>query len=198
MAVYGMNGAGKSSFVDAVEYAVGAGRIGHLAHEYSGKHQEKAVLNTHGPKDRKTEVGLTFKDDSEFTIEIRPDGSTVSSGTDAGAMRAWNYRRTILRQDEVASFIHDTKGGKYSALLPLLGLHEMEVAAQNLRQLARTIENHSKLKEIKAILRQVDAKRKEVFGPDTDEHMLQKIEDLHASYCADKAARRMGRHAATN
>ena len=32
MAVYGMNGAGKSSFVDAVEYAVGAGRIGHLAH----------------------------------------------------------------------------------------------------------------------------------------------------------------------
>ena len=32
--------------------------------------------------------------------------------------------------DEVAAFIHDTKGGKYSALLPLLGLHEMEVAAR--------------------------------------------------------------------
>ena len=192
MAVYGMNGAGKSSFVDAVEYALGAGRIGHLAHEYSGKHQEKAVLNTHKPKDRKTGVGIKFKDGSELKIEIRQDGSTVSSGTGAGTIGAWNYRRTILRQDEVSAFIHDTKGGKYSALLPLLGLHEMDVAAENLRQLARTVENQSKLKETKAILGQVEARRKEVFGTDSDEQMLKKIEDLHGSYCADKAATKDG------
>ena len=35
MVVYGENGSGKSSFVDAVEYLLQGGKIGHLAHEYS-------------------------------------------------------------------------------------------------------------------------------------------------------------------
>ena len=60
-------------------------------------------------------------------------------------MHTWDYRRIVLRQDEVAEFIRDTKGGKYSALLPLLGLHQVEVAAENLRQLAKSIEEQSKL-----------------------------------------------------
>ena len=64
MVVYGGTGSGKSSFVDAIEYVLNDGKITHLAHEYSGKRQEKGVLNTHKPQDRKTEVGIKFKDDS--------------------------------------------------------------------------------------------------------------------------------------
>jgi chromosome segregation ATPase len=45
--VYGPNGSGKSSFVDAVEYVLEGGRIGHLSHEYSGRKQEKGIINTH-------------------------------------------------------------------------------------------------------------------------------------------------------
>ena len=62
MVVYGENGSGKSSFVDAIEYVLNDGRIMHLAHEYSGKHQERGVLNTHKPQDRKAEVRIKFKD----------------------------------------------------------------------------------------------------------------------------------------
>ena len=65
-------------------------------------------------------------------------------------MATWDYQRTILRQDEVANFIHDTKGGKYSTLLPLLGLNKMEVAAENLRQLAKVVENESSLEKTKS------------------------------------------------
>ncbi|MDO8700505.1 MAG: AAA family ATPase, partial [Deltaproteobacteria bacterium] len=36
LVVYGANGSGKSSFVDAVEYVLNDGKIGHLSHEYSG------------------------------------------------------------------------------------------------------------------------------------------------------------------
>lgn len=187
MVVYGVNASGKSSFVDAIEYVLNGGRISHLSHEYSGRHQENAVLNTHKPKDRKTEVLIKFRDDSELKTEITEDGSARSSGAMAVAMAAWDYRRTVLRQDEVAAFIHDTKGGKYSALLPLLGLHEMEVAAENLRQVAKRIESLSGLNEIKAAIRQVDAKRKEAFGTDTDAEILKKIESVHVQYCADKA-----------
>jgi len=58
MVIYGVNGSGKSSFVDAVEYVLNDGRVGHLANEYSGKRQEKAIPNTHKPKGRKTELRI--------------------------------------------------------------------------------------------------------------------------------------------
>jgi hypothetical protein len=123
-----------------------AGKIGHLSHEYSGKHQERAIPNTHRPKGRKTELGIEFGNDSELKIEIRSDGSPAKSGDAVMAMNNWEYRCTVLRQDEVAAFINDTKGGKYSALLPLLGLHELEILAENLGQLAKVVQQESKFK----------------------------------------------------
>lgn len=185
MVIYGENGSGKSSFVDAIEYVLNEGRISHLAHEYSGKHQEKAVPNTHKPQDRKTGLKIAFKDGSGLETEIKPSGISITSGA-VEDMKSWDYRRTVLRQDEVSAFIHNTKGGKYSALLPLLGLHQMELAAENLRQLARTIEQQSKLRETKAVLKEVEATRKVAFAGNSDEKILKNIEDLHAKYCADK------------
>ncbi len=187
MVIYGENGSGKSSFVDAVEYVLNDGRISHLAHEYSGKHQEKAVPNTHKPKDRNARLTIAFKDGSKLEIEIEPDGTHVKSGTDNADIKGWDYRRTVLRQDEVSAFIHNTKGGKYSALLPLLGLHQMELAAENLRQLARTVEQQSKLREIKAVLKEVEATRKAAFDGELDEQILKIIESLHTTYCPHKS-----------
>jgi hypothetical protein len=188
MVVYGENGSGKSSFVDAVEYVLNGGKIKHLAHEYSGKRQEKAIPNTHMPEGEKTALSIKFKDDSELLVEIKPDGSSKSSGAEAIAMGTWDYQRTVLRQDELAAFICHTKGEKYSALLPLLGLQPMEVAAENLRQLAKSIEQQPKITEVKAALRQVETKRKATFGADSDEDILKKIEGLHSQYCAGEVA----------
>lgn len=188
MVVYGVNGSGKSCFVDAIEYVLNGGRIGHLAHEYSGKHQERAIPNTHKPQGRKTELKIRFKDDSELKIEIMQNGSWTSSGAEAVAMSTWDYWRTVLRQLEVAAFIHETKGGKYSALLPLLGLDQMEIAAENLRKLAKTVEQHSKLNETKVTLKQVETKRKTIFGTDSDDRILKKIGDLYTKYCSDQPA----------
>ena len=192
MVVYGMNGSGKSSFVDAVEYVRNNGKIGHLSHEYSGKHQEKAIPNTHKPKDQKTEIKIILEDDKDLKIEIRSDGSLARSGTGGGEIDLWEYRRTVLRQNEVAIFIHETKGGKYSALLPLLGLHAMEVAAENLRQLVKAIEQQSKLSENKTILSQIEARRKATFGTKNDAEILEMVEKLHAKYCTDKTETKDG------
>jgi len=131
--VYGQNGTGKSSFVDAIEYVVNKGKLGHLTHEYSGRYQEKAIPNTHTPSDRNTEFCIKFQDNSELKVAIASDGTHSKTGAEAINMEAWDYRRTVLRQDEVAEFIRSRKGDKYSALLPLFGLHELEVAAENLR-----------------------------------------------------------------
>lgn len=182
--VYGVNGSGKSSFVDAVEYVLNDGRVGHLAHEYSGKHLQNALPNTHKPPDAKTELSIRFCEGSETTVEIKNDGTAKTTRSVTG----WDYRRTVLRQDEVAAFIKDTKGAKYSALLPLLGLHRLEVAAENLRQLARNVESLSQLEKGKEKLAQVTAKRNEVFGADDDTQILEKITTLHATYCPDKGS----------
>lgn len=188
MVIYGENRAGKSSFVDAVEYILNDGKIGHLAHEYSGKRQEKGIINTHTPEGKKTELCIISADGSELKIDISRDGSFKSSGAYGAELSTWDYGRTILRQDEVAAFIRDTKGSKYSALLPLLGLHEIEVAAENLRQLAKSIEKQSKCDEIKGILLGIAKKRKEVFGEATDDQLLKIIEELHKNYCPNNIA----------
>lgn len=45
MVVYGINGSGKSSFIDAVEYVLHNGRIEHLRHEYSSPNQANGITN---------------------------------------------------------------------------------------------------------------------------------------------------------
>lgn len=183
--VYGINGSGKSSFVDAIEYAITDGRIKHLANEYSGRRLEKAVINTHKPDDRSTSLSIVFNDGSEFKEKIQKDGSHINSGLGTDSIRAWDYQRTVLRQDELARFITDRKGEKYSALLPLLGLEHLENLAENLRQLGKAIETTSRVSEIKYSLRSIDSKRIACFGKDADDAIQEKMIALHKNYCPE-------------
>ncbi len=182
MVVYGVNGSGKSSFVDAIEYALNDGRVGHLAHEYSGKNLKNALPNTHRPESKKATLSVKLSDDSTLTTEINNDGVSKS----VGSAIVWDYRRTVLRQGEVVEFIQDTKGGKYSALLPLFGLQPVEIAAENIRQAAKNVESLSQIEQGKAILAQAKLKRKTAFGPDTDDQILEKIRAMYKKYHPDE------------
>ena len=182
MIVYGQNGTGKSSFVDAIEYVIENGRIGHLASEHSGRRQEKAIPNTHTPEGEITELWIEFVGGSELHVRIAPNGVATTTGTGPVDPAGWEYRRTVLRQDEVSDFIRARKGEKYSALLPLFGLHDLEVAAENLRQLAKAVETQGKLAQKQWAMEQTATKRKQAFNADTDEAIEQKIEGLHKTY----------------
>jgi RecF/RecN/SMC N terminal domain len=186
--VYGENGSGKSSFVDAIEYAIRDGKIAHLSHEYSGRNQEKAIPNTHLPVGDNTEFWVNFPIDDSLNVQIGRRGTHSTSGGEVANMESWDYRRTVLRQDEVADFIRDTKGEKYSTLLPLLGLQGLEVGAENLRQLNRVIDSASKLGEKQGILQQSLGKRKEVFSELSDDEIQANIISMHRNYCPDKSA----------
>ncbi len=154
--VYGSNGSGKSSFSDAIEYIVSRGKIGHLTHEYSGSKQEKGVINTCAPEGYScSTIRIAFEGDFSVDVEIKPDGTpTFSSNPDdlVEFIQTWELERLILRQDEVASFIQKTKGVKYSVLLPLLGLANLERATENIRGLRRSVEDESKLAKVDALL----------------------------------------------
>ena len=188
MVVYGQNGAGKSSFVDAIEYVINNGKLAHLTHEYSGRNQEKAIPNTHTPAGQGTEFWIKFQDGAELNVKIAPNGTHTKAGAEAVTMDAWDYRRTVLRQDEVAEFIRSRKSEKYSALLPLFGLHELEVAAENLRQLATVVEQQSKLAQKQGAFSQTSVKRKQTFGDDSDEAIEKTIVALHKKHCPTSKA----------
>lgn len=181
--VYGPNGSGKSSFVDAIEYAI-HGKIAHLSHEYSGKKQERGVQNTHRKPADDCVLCVSFQDDSSRRITFAKDGSASSVGAEVPLLSTWDYRRTILRQDEVSAFIRDTKGEKYSALLPLLGLSDLELAAENLHQLANAVEETTGLRELLAVLEQTRVQRLKHFGADTPEQIADAVRTLFNSYCS--------------
>ena len=185
--VYGPNGSGKSSFVDAVEYVLEGGRIGHLSHEYSGCKQEKGVLNTHKPSTEKCKFTVTFSDDSELLVFVNRDGTASFSGAKHTLMPEWDYKRTVLRQDEVAAFIGARKGDKYSALLPLLNLQSLEIAAENLRQLARTIEQRPSVKERRQQIYQVQSEKMTRFGNQSDDQIWAFIRGIHKKYLLNDA-----------
>jgi energy-coupling factor transporter ATP-binding protein EcfA2 len=187
LVVYGENGSGKSSFVDAVEYNIKDGKINHLAHEYSGRKQEKAIINTHTPGSQLSSIIISFEDKSTLEAKIQKNG-TFTTVPDEHHLRTWDYRRTILRQNEVADFIADTKGDKYSALLPLLGLSHLEVAAENLRKIEKNLASLGKLDAKKQDLIEINLKRNKEYGTKKWEDIKTTLLQMIAKYCSESAS----------
>lgn len=185
MVVYGANGSGKSSFVDAIECILNRGRIAHLRHEYSSSNQANGILNTHKPDDRQTAINVTLADKSVVQRSFLASGASASTGQQGNPVAEWQYRQTVLRQDEVSAFIHNTKGEKYSALLPLFGLQGMELTAENLRQLTKAIRSESKYEQKQTTLRQMDGLRREALGSLSDDAIIRIIKALFLQYCPD-------------
>lgn len=186
LVVYGENGSGKSSFVDAIEFILNKGKLRHQSHEYSGRNQENAIPNTHRPDDCATAIAVTFIDKQTLNVHVKPNSAPSCTGGESVKMPDWDYQCTVLRQNEVADFIHSSKGEKYSSLLPLLGLHGLELAAENVRQLSKSVEQQSGIQDLRATVRQSEVRRKEVFDDQSHEEIEQAVEELHKRYCPDR------------
>jgi energy-coupling factor transporter ATP-binding protein EcfA2 len=181
--VYGPNGSGKSSFVDAIEFAVN-GKIAHLSHEYSGKRQERGIANTHRTPSDEAAIRISLQDGTERLITIARDGTVTSKGSESPAISTWDYKRIVLRQDEVSAFIADTKGDKYSAILPLLGLGPLEVTAENIRHISKAVDDASKLRERKAFFTITQVIRDTHFVNLSDEEIAATIDANARTYLA--------------
>lgn len=186
-AIYGTNGAGKSSFVDGVEVMLGGGKVGHLGHEYSGRNQEKGLLNTARPVGQQSVVKITLTDGSSETLTWQA-GAPTRAKQGATGIEHWDYRRAALRQEELSGFIRATKGDKYGAILPLLGLSPLETTAENLHKLVKAIERRGDLPALRAKLDLAADRRKEVFGEQTNDQLLARLEELRLIYAPKQAA----------
>ena len=113
--IYGSNGSGKSSFIDAFEYLIQNGRIKHLSHEFSGRKQEKGIRNTHTPANTDSEIIINFDDEKTINVKIHEDGtSQITSHPEEiiKIVQKLNKQSVILRQDELSEFIMFTERRK--------------------------------------------------------------------------------------
>jgi len=192
--VYGPNASGKSTFVDGMEYILRNGAIEHLAHEYSGVYQEKGVRNTKAPNDKISRGIIYFEDNSSVMTEIQPDGSFTISGNPIGIKKIvqnWDVKTHILRQDEVARFIHCTKGEKYSTLLPLLGLSELEQAAENIRQIRLRVTVASDVEQRKGRIQQLTLEASQYFPSLEQSEVRKKLTRIAQKYKLKKPEKEM-------
>jgi hypothetical protein len=185
VAVYGANGSGKSTFPDAIEYVHEGGRIDHLAHEYSGHRLEKGVRNTRTPQDIPTTLRICLDRGRSIAAEIDEDGRFSITGSPDECLaefRSGDLRRLILRQDEVANFIHCAKSAKYSVLLPLLGLSQLEQAADNLRRLQQGARQLAALPRKEQRLQDLISAVAEVFPDRAADKVLERVKEVARRY----------------
>ncbi|MBM1170359.1 AAA family ATPase [Microvirga arabica] len=184
VAVYGPNGSGKSSFVDGVEFIISGGKIGHLAHEYSGRKLEKAVINTHA-SDATSRVHIRIGS-ADVSASIGPTGRTTFANRDT--LGNWDLKRIVLRQEDVSNFINANKSTKYSAVLPLLGLGSFDTTAHAVRSIARKIKDEVSLDHIKGQIDQIRKRLYAAFGSTEWDSIGSAIKDLHRTYFPASAA----------
>ncbi|MGB2854260.1 MAG: hypothetical protein WBC55_07410, partial [Dehalococcoidia bacterium] len=188
VAIYGSNASGKSSFTDAIEYLVNEGRIEHLAHEYSGRRQEKGVINTHAPQDCAPWIRVSFEGGAHIGSTIASDGTPTFDSDPDGLVeyvQKWQVEHLILRQDEVAAFVKSRKGDKYSVLLPLLGLENLERAAENMAALKQSVEKTGDLAGKRATLRILKDTVSQWLPDLSDKAVLEVLADLAKDYLTE-------------
>lgn len=118
--IYGENGTGKSSIVDAIEYFF-SGNISHLK---SAKSLSVKDYGTHIHKNRDPEVSLTFLDDTKVTrtFDKKYRVPTPLLGYFKGAQNG----KLILRRSQILDFIHDQPSNRYRSFGGLIGLEKLD------------------------------------------------------------------------
>lgn len=183
--VYGANAAGKSCFSDALEYIIRDGSVRHLTHYKIGSKQIKGIVNTHRPDGCSSTATITFDAGLKVYAQISCNGQlTFGSEPEEliNLVQSWELERLLLRQDEVTNFIMATPGGKYSVLLPLLGLDDLERAADNVTKLSKHISETSNLQFTKYKIADLRAKVDKCFTDTTDDFLLDVLKSISEHY----------------
>ncbi len=132
LVLYGDSGSGKSSVVEAVEYAL-TGKVSSL--ENRGQRVTFARHGTHVTMDRaETNAEVVLGDGNEDHIISVPGGRISQSVEIDAFLRGCATGTFILRRDKLLSFIESVDRDRYAALRPFLGVDQFESFEQMLKQ----------------------------------------------------------------
>ncbi|MEX0833671.1 MAG: hypothetical protein WD276_07360 [Actinomycetota bacterium] len=141
MVIFGANGHGKSSYVDALECYF-HGRIRHLEKENVSK---AAYRHRDYPKEEDAGVRIEF-DEAACNGALLVDGEkrvSFAPETEGGALLRTEVAQelVILRHRDLSRFVDMTKGEKLADLAPLIGVQELDQARDELSSATRRLED---------------------------------------------------------
>ena len=142
LVLYGDNGTGKSSIVEALEYAL-TGKVQSL--ESRGQRVTFARHGTHVTMDRtETTVGVVVGDGKlEHTISI-PDKRMPKNSEVAAFLNGCPHGTFILRRNKLLAFIESVDRDRYAALRPFLGIEHYDGFEKSLKE-AKELQEKAKL-----------------------------------------------------
>lgn len=129
--LFGENGTGKSSFVDALERLL-VGRVSTLDGRAAGLSSER-----HGPHIRSgpypTRIALTFDDAAATVLDLQTDKHTLPPPI-KDYLNAAGENVYILRRRQILDFIESQPRDRYGFLRPFIPLSSVEAIEEVLRQ----------------------------------------------------------------
>lgn len=129
--LFGENGTGKSSFVDAIERLL-VGRVSTLDGRASGLSSDR-----HGPHIRSgpypTKIVLTFDDPAATVLDLHTDRNTLPPSI-KDYLAAAGENVYILRRRQILDFIESQPRERYGLLRPFIPLSGVEALEEALRQ----------------------------------------------------------------
>jgi len=159
MVIFGENGYGKSSFVDAIECFLG-NRIGHLERESVGRvaYRHRAL-----PGDAVATVEVEFSDGRYSSVLTMDSNRSIRQGNTTPEFHDFLARsqceRVILRQRELANFVDKTKREKLEDIAPLLGLECVDDLRNQLRTASREL-----AQDVQSVEARLEERRKSLRG----------------------------------
>jgi recombinational DNA repair ATPase RecF len=181
--VFGPNGSGKSSFVDALEFTISGGSIKHLANEYSGKKLEKAIINVLKQTDQNCKISIKIGHDSAC-VAISANGTPQFDLPPR--LKSWKRNSIILRQDEVSAFVLSDKSHKYSSLLPLIGLEDLEIAIENIKPVVKKLREQLNIEEDLSSIRRIKQKLGNAFDENNASSTKSNLKSIFFKYFSDE------------
>ena len=147
----GMNGTGKTSLCDAIQFAI-LGKLPQYRDIEEAKFQDM-VINRNNPT-RKVKVSLKFSDGSFITREkrspktiLKPNQKVkISESSGVPSISYEDFRSTIyLRQEQIRRFIEANQRTKIQELSTLLGVETVIGIAEGVKQFRENLKNRIRI-----------------------------------------------------
>lgn len=146
--LYGDNGTGKSSIVEAIEYAL----TGHVhSIENRGQRVSLARHGTHVTMQRaQTDLDVVLSDGTMDSVLAVPFDRIPDDEEVAAFLRGCHSGTFILRRYKLLSFIEAVDRDRYAALRPFLGLEQYERIEDGIKQAKEALERKASSAESEA------------------------------------------------
>lgn len=185
--IFGENGAGKSSFVDAIEWFY-YDKVGHLSREEIDKKGGiTAIRNVHMKEGEDVYILLEFTNDRLNCCKSM--SSTLRKSYSNNSDEFYNYinnskeENLILRYEDLSNFINSTPKENLDNILNIIGFEDVLKTKDLIKRITNDLKREFKNRKFKDEISKIEGELMKYLGEviNDDVYFVSKVNDLLAS-----------------